>query len=198
MQFVHTKLWYASYRLCDEILSCMIEIRIENHMVSDCSCNTLKSLKPNIFPQGATNNIRFTTTVGDTTWPVYNQCWARPIESVILIFNVELCGIVVVWGIVAFVNCGCNGSTKKIHDSWSRNPHSILRPNLNELTTNLEHPPPPHTHTHVHFNWRLLGLCTVDVIFGIRSCEIVYCVSTLPMDESRWTPRILSHFVASR
>ena len=57
----------------DEILSRMIEIWVENYLVSDSNCNAINLQPPNfyflfnIFLQGMTNNIVLAFSVGDTT-----------------------------------------------------------------------------------------------------------------------------------
>ena len=46
---------------------------IEIHLVSDKYLQHCKSLMPDFFPQGMTNNVRFAFNIGDTTWAVYNS-----------------------------------------------------------------------------------------------------------------------------
>ena len=50
----------------------MIEILMENHLVSDGNCNVVNLYLSNFFWQGMTNNARFTFSVGDATLAVHN------------------------------------------------------------------------------------------------------------------------------
>ena len=50
---------------CDEIQSCMIEIWIKIHLVSDNNCNTVDLEYPKKL-QGMTNNVGLTFCVGDS------------------------------------------------------------------------------------------------------------------------------------
>ena len=50
---------------CDEILSCMIEIWMKHHLVSDNNCNIV-ILKPSKKSQGMANSVGLTFSVGDT------------------------------------------------------------------------------------------------------------------------------------
>jgi hypothetical protein len=63
--------WPKPYLLlsatCDEILSWVIEIWIENHLVNDNNCNTENFIIPKILPRMA-NNVESTFSVGDTIW----------------------------------------------------------------------------------------------------------------------------------
>ena len=51
---------------CDEILSWMFEIWIENHVISDSNRNTVKSTIPKKVYKGMTNYVGLTFSVGDT------------------------------------------------------------------------------------------------------------------------------------
>jgi hypothetical protein len=58
---------------CDEILSWMIEIWMENHLVDDSNCNSVNLKSPPIylfifkyFLQGTTHNVGLTFSLGDT------------------------------------------------------------------------------------------------------------------------------------
>ena len=50
---------------CDELLVWMIEIWVENHLVSDGNCNC-KFIISQTNLQGMTNNVGLTFSVGDT------------------------------------------------------------------------------------------------------------------------------------
>ena len=50
---------------CDEILSCMIEIWMKNHLVSDSNCNPVNLSSPK-KSQGMANSVGLTFNVGDT------------------------------------------------------------------------------------------------------------------------------------
>ena len=49
----------------------MIEIWKIIHLISDNNCNFVNLQCPS-FSQGMINNVKFTFSAGDTTWPVYN------------------------------------------------------------------------------------------------------------------------------
>jgi hypothetical protein len=67
-EFLH---WPKFYLLlsstCDEKLSWMIRIWMNNHLVSDSNLQDHKSIIPAKTLQGMTNNIGSTFSVGDTT-----------------------------------------------------------------------------------------------------------------------------------
>ena len=50
----------------------MNEIWMRNHLVSDSICNVVNLLCPISFLHGMTNNVRFTYSVGDGKWAVYD------------------------------------------------------------------------------------------------------------------------------
>ena len=62
--------WLKSYfpfsTTRDEILSLMIEIWMENCLVSDSNCNIVRPYYPQTL-QGATNIVGLTFSVGETT-----------------------------------------------------------------------------------------------------------------------------------
>ena len=53
--------------MCDETLSRMIEIWMRDRLVSDNNLQHSKSIIPQFFLQGTTNNVRLTLSVCDTT-----------------------------------------------------------------------------------------------------------------------------------
>jgi hypothetical protein len=65
-EFIH---WLTPYLLlsstCDEMLSWMIEVWMNNQLVSDVNCNTINIVSPP-KSQGMTNNVGLTFSVGDT------------------------------------------------------------------------------------------------------------------------------------
>ena len=63
------------------LLPWMIEIEMNNHLVSDKNCNILNLWWPNVF-QGITYNVSFTlNNVGDTTRAAYNLYWANRVGN---------------------------------------------------------------------------------------------------------------------
>jgi hypothetical protein len=65
--------YFASYHLCYEILSWMIEIVLDEKSFSQWQqLQHWKSLLPDFFFLGIINNVRFTFSVGNTTWVVHN------------------------------------------------------------------------------------------------------------------------------
>ena len=66
-EFIH---WLKPYLLlsatCDDILSRMMEIWMENQLVSDRNCNTIYIYNPPKTLQGMTNNVGLAFSVGDT------------------------------------------------------------------------------------------------------------------------------------
>ena len=55
------------------MLAWMIEIWMKNHSVNDNVCNIVNIICPNFFfKQGVTNNVRLTSSVGDTAQAVSN------------------------------------------------------------------------------------------------------------------------------
>ena len=58
---------YASSHSCNEIFSWMIEIWMENDLLSGSNCNIVMVLCQ-VFLQGMRNNVSFTYSVNDNTW----------------------------------------------------------------------------------------------------------------------------------
>jgi hypothetical protein len=56
--------YFQSLATCDELLVWMIEIRMENHLVSDNTCNIAIYIPKKI--QGMTYHLGLTFSVGDT------------------------------------------------------------------------------------------------------------------------------------
>jgi hypothetical protein len=67
-EFIH---WSKAYLLfsaiCDEILSWMIEIWMQNHLVRDSNCIIVNLYPPLQILQGMTNDVGLTFSVGGTT-----------------------------------------------------------------------------------------------------------------------------------
>jgi len=57
--------YLQSLATCDELLVRMIEIRMENHLVSDNTCNIVNLYPPKKL-QGMTYHLGLTFSVGDT------------------------------------------------------------------------------------------------------------------------------------
>ena len=57
---------FSRQQLCDEILSWMIEMWMNNPMISDSICNTITLQSPRTNLQGMTNNVGLTFRVGNT------------------------------------------------------------------------------------------------------------------------------------
>ena len=51
----------------------MSEIMDENHLESDNNCNIFKYTVHLFYYKELTNNLRFTFSVGDITWAIYNH-----------------------------------------------------------------------------------------------------------------------------
>ena len=60
------KIYLLLSATCDEILSWMIEIWINRHLISDNNCNIVQIYIPPTNLQGMTTNIGLTFSVGDT------------------------------------------------------------------------------------------------------------------------------------
>ena len=72
VKYLQSLVYFASYHVCNEILLWMTEIWMKIHLVSDKNYNILKSTMPITFVHGMTDNVRFTSSVSDTTRATYN------------------------------------------------------------------------------------------------------------------------------
>ena len=66
-EFIHRQRHYLLLSTTwDQILSWMIEIWMENDLVSDSSCNTVNLSSPPKKLQGVTKSVELTFTIGNT------------------------------------------------------------------------------------------------------------------------------------